>query len=636
MKPVLSFVLLLSISFLCTAREKKHLSVDSINEEMRMNANAVLRFSEREITIKSSTDIVIKVQYAITILNKKGLMSSIFQEGSSSLFTLKKLEGRLLDSTGKEIKKTTSDEFATSTTSAIAGFYDDAVVKYHVFNYPKFPYTILYSYEIHQNHSFVLPPWYVEDKPGVSVQKSSLSIVANGITLRHKSINLSDPIVDKDGSKMLYRWTVSNLPATIKEDSVDYTFLKDEKKVLLSMEDFQLQNYKGSVASWKSIGQFFYELNKERDVLPEQLRNKVNQLCNGKSEEEKIRILYNYLQENTRYVSVQYGISGWQTFDAAYVAQNNYGDCKALTNFMMAMLKEAGIKSYPVLVKAGSLVSNIVVNFPTPQFNHVILCVPRPNDTIWLECTSNDLPFNYLSSFTSCRTGLMITPEGGYLLNTPDYDTTYNKTLRTVKASIAADNSLSVVYYTKYFGEFAYLIGKQVENKKPNEIHKLANQRITLKSFDLIQSNYFKCSGNQTSPCMYETLSINAKALITEAGTMKIINANLAPFNPHVDEFFMERKTPFYMIESMTIVDTFYIFLPTDASIVALPEKISMIFPFGIFTCMVEKKDNYLFVRRKISVVKGKYESAFFSKYREFAEAIQSDKYYRVAIKSKS
>ena len=67
----------------------------------------------------------------------------------------------------------------------------------------------------------------------------------------------------------------------------------------------------------------------------------------------KVAVLYNYLQQNTHYVGIQLGIGGWQTYDAAYVATKKYGDCKALSNFMISLLKEAGIKGHAVVIKGG-------------------------------------------------------------------------------------------------------------------------------------------------------------------------------------------------------------------------------------------------------------------------------------------
>ena len=94
------------------------------------------------------------------------------------------------------------------------------------------------------------------------------------------------------------------------------------------------------------------------------MKTKVKELVkNAPSQEEKIKVLYHYLQENMRYVSVQLGIGGWQTFDAKYVEENKYGDCKALTNFMKSMLKAADIEAYAALIKNGRNVLDQEIDF---------------------------------------------------------------------------------------------------------------------------------------------------------------------------------------------------------------------------------------------------------------------------------
>ncbi|MBL0131544.1 MAG: hypothetical protein IPP43_10800 [Chitinophagaceae bacterium] len=100
---------------------------------------------------------------------------------------------------------------------------------------------------------------------------------------------------------------------------------------------------------------------------------------------EKIRILYNFLQSNTHYISIQLGIGGWRPFEASFVALKAYGDCKALSNYMFSLLKEAGIVSYYTLIKAGDGAADLVTDFRSRKFTHAIVCVPVEKDTIWLE-----------------------------------------------------------------------------------------------------------------------------------------------------------------------------------------------------------------------------------------------------------
>ena len=70
---------------------------------------------------------------------------------------------------------------------------------------------------------------------------------------------------------------------------------------------------------------------------------------------------------------------------------------------MKAALKAVGIKSYIALINAKYNSEPVDPSFPENGFDHVILCIPQPKDSIWLECTSNTTDFGVLGSFTENR-----------------------------------------------------------------------------------------------------------------------------------------------------------------------------------------------------------------------------------------
>jgi ADP-heptose:LPS heptosyltransferase len=156
---------------------------------------------------------------------------------------------------------------------------------------------------------------------------------------------------------------------------------------MIGLSDVEMGGYKGSMNTWDDYARFYGSLQKGRDVLPEETKQKVHELTKGIQDPATIvSVLYNYLQQNTHYVGIQLGIGGWQTYDASYVATKIWR-LRALSNFMIALLKEAGIQGHAIVIFGGPERKKFVTDFTHDPFNHIICCVPLGRDTIWLECT---------------------------------------------------------------------------------------------------------------------------------------------------------------------------------------------------------------------------------------------------------
>src|SRR5690606_22479882 len=122
----------------------------------------------------------------------------------------------------------------------------------------------------------------------------------------------------------------------------------------------------GKFTSWQDFGQWVWYLNQGLDELTQNEKTRISQLfAESDSNLDKIRKCYHYLQENTRYIDVSIDIGGFKPYPAEYVCNNKFGDCKALTNYMKAILKYAGIDSYYSLVYAGDPNEIFDTSFPS-------------------------------------------------------------------------------------------------------------------------------------------------------------------------------------------------------------------------------------------------------------------------------
>lgn len=186
-----------------------------------------------------------------------------------------------------------------------------------------------------------------------------------------------------------------------------------------------------------------------------------------------------------RYVSIQLGIGGYKPFAASFVDDKKYGDCKALSNYMRSLLDVVGIKAYCALIRAGANEESADFSFPHNDFNHEILCIPFKNDTTWLECTSNKTPFGKLGPFTENRTALLITEDGGKLVNTPKSQANDNQFNSEVHIALEPDGSAKAHVKILSSGEYRFIYLESAAMKTDEQ------KEFWLRDLDIKQPSVF-------------------------------------------------------------------------------------------------------------------------------------------------
>ncbi len=488
-----------------------------IPEGLRKSADVIKRNEEYTLTIKSAGKFTMHEKHTYTILNPSAGDLATYTSYYDKFNSINTVSGKLFNSAGKQLKHSRKADWQDQ--SAYDGFslLSDARYKENTFYSSDYPYTVEYEEESENNGTQGFPAWMPQARPKMSVEQSKFTIIApSDYTVRFKQFNLTAaPVITQKGNAKIYTWEVKNLPAKRYETAAP-PFREITPTVFFAPSQFEVQGYKGDMSTWNSFGKFTYDLVKGRDALPVEIKKKAHELTDHlKTEKEKVFILYDFLQKNTRYVSVQLGIGGWQPFEAGYVAEKKYGDCKALSNYMISLLKEAGITGKYVVIYGGSNPPPLIDDFSFSQFNHVICCVPLKQDTVWLECTSQTASAGYMGSFTGNRKALLIDETGGHLVQTPSYQLNDNLQKRVVKAEADALGNLKADIKNIYTGLQQDLPHSLMYEVSKEDRQKYLNQMFSLPTYEVLQNEYKETRAR--IPMMEENLSIqlNNYAIIT-------------------------------------------------------------------------------------------------------------------------
>lgn len=468
MKKLITCLLL----FICNAAISQSLLNYSsllLPDSLKKDADAVYHLEEQVIEIESASKMKIKTHMVVTVLTKAALRHSVQQIWVEKLRKLNDVKIKVYNELGLEIDKYNKKDFKLEGAyDGITLASDDKIYKLD-FPVPGIPCTIEVEYELECNGYIDIPSWFF----GSTTEsfKKSRFVVKSAIPLKYKAYNFKgEPATSTEGDKNVYSWELVNKPVPTKE-AQSYGAKVSLPWVDVSPLNFSYDGYAGSLENWKEFGKWSYPFYEEKNgFTPERIAFFQSLVKDATSEREKIAILYRYMQKELRYVSIQFGIGGFKPFPISFAEQKKYGDCKGLTHYMKYLLQAVGINALPALINAGSNEYPADPDFASNLFNHVILCVPLKNDSMWLECTSKQNAPGELGAFTENRYALLLTENGGVLTKTPASISTYNQWRSETTAELFDDGSALLTTRLFITGEFWNYIHAYLNVQKKEEM----------------------------------------------------------------------------------------------------------------------------------------------------------------------
>ena len=343
----------------------------SIREKYEKFDIALLNSTEKVTFNINKTNDLVEVNYSVkehlmNINHRADIQKYEFYDSQSVIenFSLKY-------KTDKQTSFFVNDEFYKSNDL----FYNDARVKFMQVDFPVQGYTYKYQMEKKIKDSKYFTTIYFSDEYPI-IEKKVIIEVPKWLDLEIKEFNFEGFTIKKEitnnAETTIYTYNIANIDGNPKEESspgpsylyphilfVAKSFTtKNEKKTLFSSTSDLYSWYKSLVDAMKDDKSVFVSKVKELTA-------------NAKNDEEKIKNIYYWVQDNIRYIAFEDGIAGFKPDDSQNVFQKRYGDCKGMANLTKQMLKEAGFDAR--LCWIGT--NHIAYDYSTPSLsvdNHMI------------------------------------------------------------------------------------------------------------------------------------------------------------------------------------------------------------------------------------------------------------------------
>ena len=568
--------------------------------------SAVLLYSETVLTVRDYGRVVRLDRKAFKILRDDGADVAIVRLGFSGDSPILSLRGWSIPATGRPSEVRLKDAAESGLTDIAAGqFVTD--YKEKLLRLPDARPGSIVGYEVEQQVApyVLLDEWRLQGPLPVREASYTLRLPA-GWTFKSSWMNRAEESPEILG-RGEWRWKASNVDAIVREQSMPpWQGIAAQMVVALVPPPGKVV---GGFQSWRDMGLWYLDLARDRPKASPAIKAKVQQVASAGSVLEKTRALARYVQSDIRYVGIQLGIGGFQPHAAEAVFSNGYGDCKDKVTLLMSMLKEVGVDAYYVLINSsrGSVTAS---SPPNLGFDHVILAIQLPaNDesaalaaavthpklgrVLFFDPTSPFVPFGRLPGELQAGYGLLVTADGGELMQMPLAPFETNGRKRTAKLSLDAKGTLRGDVEEQWQGDTAAdERGRFQYVERDTDRRKTLEERLAL-SLANFQVDKASVRGSTTLDRPLEwQYTLEAASYSKLVGNVMLLRPRvLGSLSSRMLETPKARRQPIEFVVPSRWVDVFEITLPEGFVVDQLPPAVKEDLGFASYRSGVEAVD---------------------------------------------
>ncbi|WP_439182295.1 transglutaminase-like domain-containing protein [Carboxylicivirga taeanensis] len=279
-------------------------------------------------------------------------------------------------------------------------FYSDAKVGHYSFTMLHEATEVTFSAEKKYKDPKYLTKVYFKDKEPTLLRTISFTIPTHTtvelVEMNFDGYDITKEESEKDGNKHI-EYTCRQLDE-MEQESNSPGLLHSTPHIVVVTKNYQVNGEtKNIIATTDDLYNWYHSLAKSVDVDHSAYELTVKELTEGtQTDEEKIRNIYYWIQENIKYIAFEDGIAGFKPEAPQTVYNNRYGDCKGMAILTKSMLEVAGIDAR--LTWIGT--SKIPYNYDLPSLavdNHMI-CTAFANDKMYvLDATEKYIALNKIA-----------------------------------------------------------------------------------------------------------------------------------------------------------------------------------------------------------------------------------------------